>query len=221
MSKDEALTLIEPVSFIPDINEDYSRVMERNSYTQVSAQLIGAGVWQSGDSNSMIAMRSNRDCCEAKILHYNEGIGYGYCFCPECGKTVLESKPRLGRFDIPEGMHDQTPQGDGLPFHYHIDRKDYKNSVKGRRIPCYTHDKIKRNVILGGLIQTDYCELKLKDFYGSWIQRNSENDRLLITLGILFTKAYTEYINKDKNDVSFALMPNGHLCIFDTNPGGS
>lgn len=221
MSKDVALTLIEPVSFIPDINEDYSRVMERNSYTQVSAQLIGAGVWQSGDSNSMIAMRSNRDCCEAKILYYNEGIGYGYCFCPECGKTVLETKPRLGRFDIPEGMHDQTPQGDGLPFHYHIDRKDYKNSVKGHRIPCYSHDKIKRNVILGGLIQTDYCELKLKDFYGNWIQRNSENDRLLITLGILFTKAYTEYINKDRNDVSFALMPNGHLCIFDTNPGGS
>lgn len=221
MSKDEALTLIEPVSFIPDINEDYSRVMEKNSYTQVSAQLIGAGVWQSGDSNSMIAMRSNRDCCEAKILYYNEGIGYGYCFCPECGKTVLETKPRIGRFDIPEGMHDQVPQGDGLPFHYHIDRKDYKNSVKGRRIPCYSHAKIKRNVILGGLIQTDYCELKLKDFYGNWIMRNAENDRLLITLGILFTKAYTEYINKDRNDVSFALMPNGHLCIFDTNPGGS
>lgn len=217
MSKDEALTLIEPVSFIPDINEDYSRIMERNSYTQVSAQLIGAGIWQSGDSNSMIAMRSNRDCCEAKILYYNEGIGYGYCFCPVCGKTVLETKPRLGRFDIPVDMHDQTPQGDGLPFHYHIDRKDINN----HRIQCYSHDKIKRNVILGGLIQTDYCELKLRDFYGNWILRNVENDRLLITLGILLTKAFTEYINKDRNDVSFALMPNGHLCIFDTNPGGS
>ncbi len=221
MSKDEALTLIEPVSFIPDINEDYSRIIEKNSYTQVSAQLIGAGAWQSPDSNSMIAVRSNMDCCEAKILYYNEGIGYGYCFCPECGKTVLETKPRMGRFDIPEGMNDQVPQGDGLPFHYHIDRKDYKNSVKGRKIPCYSHDKIKRNVILGGLIQTDYCEIKLKDFYGHWILRNAENDCLLITLGILFTKAYTELINKDRSDVSFALMPNGHLCIFDTNPGGS
>lgn len=221
MSGDEALTLIEPVSFIPDINEDYSRIMEKNSYTQVSAQLIGAGVWQSGDSNSMIAMRSNRDCCEAKILYYNEGIGYGYCFCPVCGKAILETKKKQGHFDIPEGMHDQTSQDGGLSFHYHIDRKDFRNSAKGRRIPCYSHNKIKRNVILGGLIQTDYCELKLKDFYGNWIQRNPENDRLLITLGILFTKAYTEYINKDRNDVSFALMPNGHLCVFDTNPGGS
>lgn len=222
LSNDVALTLIEPVSFIPDINEDYSRVIEKNSYTQVSAQLIGAGVWQSVDSNSMIAMRSNLDCCEAKILYYNEGIGYGYCFCPECGKTVLETKPRIGHFDVPEEMDDQVPQGDGLPFHYHIDRKDYKNSIKGRRIPCYSHNTIKRNVILGGLIQTDYCEIMIKDFYGNWIiQRNAENDRLLITLGILFTKAYTEYINKDRNDVSFALMPNGHLCIFDTNPGGS
>ena len=221
LSNDEALTLIEPVSFIPDINEDYSRVIERNSYTQVSAQLIGAGVWQSVDSNSMIAMRSNIDCCEAKILYYNEGIGYGYCFCPQCGKTVIETKPGIGRFDIPEGMDDQVPQGDGVPFHYHIERKNYRNNNRGYGIPCYSHNKIKRNVILGGLIQTDYCEIMIKDFYGHWIQRNAENDLLLITLGILFTKAFTEYINKDRNDVSFALMPNGHLCIFDTNPGGS
>lgn len=220
ISRSKELELIEPVSFIPDVNEEYSRVIDKNAYTQVSAQLIGAGTWQNGDSHSMIAMRSNRDCCEAKILYYNEGIGYGYCFCPDCGKTILETKPRIGKFDIPENMNDQQPQDGGRPFHYHIDRRDYKNNRKGKRIPCYPK-KIYRNVILGGLIQTDYCEIKTKDLYGHWIERSTENDSFLITLGILFTKAFTEFINKDRNDVSFALMPNGHLCIFDTNPGGS
>ena len=220
ISRSKELELIEPVSFIPDVNEEYSRVIDKNAYTQVSAQLIGAGAWQNGESYSMIAMRSNRDCCEAKILYYNEGIGYGYCFCPDCGKTIMETKPRIGRFDIPESMNDQQPLDGGRPFHFHIDRRDYKNKVGGKRIPCYPK-KIYRNVILGGLIQTDYCEIKTKDLNGHWIERSTENDSFLITLGILFTKAFTEYINKDCNDVSFALMPNGHLCIFDTNPGGS
>ncbi len=221
ISRSKELELIEPVSFIPDVNEDYSRVIDKNAYTQVSAQLIGASAWQNGEShNSMIAMRSNRDCCEAKILYYNEGIGYGYCFCPDCGKTILETKPRIGKFDIPEDMNDQQPKDGGRPFHYHIDRRNKGNKGKGKRIPCYPK-KIFRNVILGGLIQTDYCEVKIKDLYGHWIERSKENDSFLITLGILLTKAFTEYINKDRNDVSFALMPNGHLCIFDTNPGGS
>lgn len=217
------LKLIEPVSFIPDINEDYTRVIDKNSYTQVSAQLIGAGPWQGDETMNLMAMRSNRDCCEAKILYYNEGIGAGYCFCPDCGKTVLEMNHYGSRYNYPDGMHDQTSTKDGtsFDFHYRIDRKDYKGNARGKRIRCFSKN-IMRNVILGGLIQTDYCEVKIKtEKNGGWIYRNTDNDKLLITLGILLTKSFTEYIGKDRKDVSFAIMPNGHLCIFDTNPGGS
>lgn len=222
VSNKEELVLVEPVSYIPDINADYTRIVDKNSYTQVSAQLIGAGPWQ-GESRSLIAMRSNRDCCDAKILYYNEGTGYGYCFCPDCGKTVLESSNYGSKFKYPEEMNDQSSKKDGqeYQFHYRIDRKDYKNSKRGKRIRCI-QKKIMRNVILGGLIQTDYCEIKVREgFDDFWMMRDIDNDKVLITLGIVITKTFTEYIGKDRKDVGFAIMPNGHLCIFDTNPGGS
>ena len=74
----EELTMIEPYAFIPDINEDYSRVVEDAPYTQVSAQLIGAGDWADfSRSSSLISVRNNRDCGDANILYYNEGLGFG------------------------------------------------------------------------------------------------------------------------------------------------
>ena len=48
------------------------------------------------------------------------------------------------------------------------------------------------------------------------------NDKtLLTTLGLVISRVFTEYIGKDRNSVDFIVMNNGHLCIFDTNPGGS
>ncbi len=216
------LELIEPVSFIPDINEDYTRVVDKNPYTQVSAQLVGTGEWSDmNDSASLITMRNNRDCGEAKILYYNEGIGYGYAFCPDCGKTVVETF-RAMRYDMPAEMQNQpgeNSKGEIKNFHYKINRRNNN----GSRIACNFDKKIKRNVILGGLIQTDYCEIKIrKSKTGHWLERQDEQtNQLLITIGILITKNFVEYIGKDRKDVDFAIMPNGHLCIFDSNPGGS
>ena len=44
---------------------------------------------------------------------------------------------------------------------------------------------------------------------------------LLFTLGIVFTQSLVEILGKDRNAVDFAILPFGHLCIFDTNPGGA
>ena len=44
---------------------------------------------------------------------------------------------------------------------------------------------------------------------------------LLFTLGIVFTQALVEILGKERNAVDFAILPFGHLCIFDTNPGGA
>ena len=226
VSGKEELTFVEPISFIPDINEGFTRVVERNAYTQVSAQLIGAGSWQ-GDSNSMIATRNNRDCCEAKILYYNQGIGYGYCFCSVCGKAVLETSNRGKKYDYPQEMNDQTKKdanGQTISYHYHIDRINVKNQ-RNPKIEC-SQNKILRHVILGGLIQTDYCEIQFRPSANAqWIGADTFDRAthvpILNVLGIVITRTFTEYIGKDRKDVSFAIMPNGHLCVFDTNPGGS
>lgn len=219
------LTLIEPYAFIPDINEGYSRTDEPSPYTQVSAQLIGAGQWPDfSKSTSLVAVRNNRDCGDAKILYYNEGVGFGYCFCSNCGKMVLESG--VGKSsNMPQDMHDLSKDINGEPFPYHnmINyRKEKRNG--GSPVECFSQKKkVLRNVIIGGLIQTDYSEIKIRTQRNiPWINtRMDGNDKLLITLGIVFTQKFVESLGKDRGDVDFAITPDCHLCIFDTNPGGS
>lgn len=216
------LTLIEPTSFIPDINENATRVVDRSPYTQVSAQLIGVDeYWTDFSSkNSLISMRNNEDCMNAQILYYNEGRGYGYQFCSKCGKTIMESYIATSSLKGLEEMHnEEETKADGTKksFHYMINRLNEKKRAK-----CPSGN-IFRNVIIGGLIQTDYCEIKIrKNSTASWLQsRDDANKKLLTTLGILMADVFTDYIGKERRDIDFVVMPNGHLCIFDTNPGGS
>lgn len=217
----KALTLIEPVSFIPDINEGESRVVDRNPFTQVSAQLIGANKWNDMNNTSSLFMtRNNLDCGEAKILYYNEGVGYGYAFCRDCGKTVLETHAAqlYANLDGMQNEHEKDGNGDIKSFHYKINRKE-KN---GRKSKCGYISKIERNVIIGGLLQTDYTEIKIRmDRTQLWVDSKIDIENLLITLGVVITNQFVEYLGKDRNDVDFVVMPNAHLCIFDTNPGGS
>lgn len=217
------LTMVEPYAFIPDINEEHSRTVDDAPYTQVSAQLIGAGDWADlSNTSSLVSVRNNRDCGDANILYYNEGIGFGYCFCANCGKAVLESAPGTGLIRMPADMHNEVKEvaGEEQHFHFMINRKDKNN----RRISCFSNkDKIKRNVIIGGLIQTDYSELRFRrDDQSPWIfDRNDDNMKLVITLGVVFTQTFVERLGKDRQDIDFAVTPDCHLCIFDTNPGGS
>lgn len=44
---------------------------------------------------------------------------------------------------------------------------------------------------------------------------------LLITLGLLFVRALSEELNVERTDLDFTITPNGHICIFDANPGSS
>lgn len=221
----EELTMIEPYAFIPDVNEDYSRVVEDAPYTQVSAQLVGAGDWADfANSSSLVSVRSNRECGDANILYYNEGIGFGYCFCSNCGKAILETAPApgRGRRNMPGEMDNMVSDVNGTPYHYMINRRRPLKGKRFAKVECFSvRDKIKRNVIIGGLIQTDYSEIRIRhDERAPWLSDRSE-ENLLVTLGIVFTQTFVESLGKNRQDVDFAITPNGHLCIFDTNPGGS
>ena len=49
----------------------------------------------------------------------------------------------------------------------------------------------------------------------------TKEENLLFTLGIVFTQALVDILGKERGAVDFAIMPNGHLCVFDCNPGGA
>ena len=217
------VNLVQPVRFLPDPNEDYSRVMDENVYTHVSAQLIGTKDWGNKITEpNLFSTRRSDDTGNANILYYNEGIGHGYAMCISCGKMCLETDPvEEGKASIPYDIDDK--QNEKGRYHFAIEReKKHRCFASGRK------DSIKRNVIIGDLMQTDYCEIRIRHTGDtSWISfsTNQETDRkntnLLITLGIVFTQSLIELKGWERGSVDFAVMQNRHLCIFDTNPGGS
>jgi len=218
------LELIEPVGFVPDMNEERSRIMDTNDFTRVSAQLIGTEDWQNTVTEPhLFSVRSNRDSGDAKILYYNEGLGYGYCFCTRCGRMVLETDvadPNDKLADMSREMNTLRSKTEGRPnYHFAISGKDFHKGCGGSN----NASVIRRNVIIGGLIQTDFVEIRIRHKgKQSWMRyRTRENEKLLFTLGIVFTQSLLDILGKERGSIDFTIMPNGHICLFDTNPGGA
>lgn len=219
----ENLSMVQPVRFLPDPNEDYSRIVDENTYTHVSAQLIGTKDWSNKVTEpNLFSTRRSDDTGNANILYYNEGIGFGYAMCMDCGKMCVETGPvEEGKTPIPNDIDDK--QNDKGRYHFAIDReKKHRCYGSGKK------DRIKRNVIIGDLMQTDYCEIRLRhkgDTNWMTFSRDEETDRknrnLLVTLGIVLSQALIELKGWERGSVDFAVMQNRHLCIFDTNPGGA
>lgn len=210
----EELELIQPYAFIPDVNESDTRHVEHSSYTRVDAQLIGAGEWYTSDNGThLISVRASEESGDASILYYNDGIGYGYCYCPNCGKTSLEQ----GTSTVTPNDFDDYTAKDGR---CHKDIQKLGTKAKPELCKSTAFKKVRRNVIIGNTIQTDYCEIKVRrSTSGDWI--NDSNDSLTLTIALIFTKLLAERIGVEQRDMSFTIMPNGNICIYDTNPGGS
>lgn len=219
----ENLTMVQPVKFLPDPNEDYSRIADENVHTHVSAQLIGTTDWENKVTEpNLFSTRVSDNSGNAKILYYNEGIGFGYAICMTCGKMTLETRQIDERAaNIPEDI-DNLKKGTSR-FHYAINKdKQTRCFGSGKR------ERIKRNVIIGDLMQTDYCEIRIRrKNTNNWISTSpnadtdQQNINLLTTLGIVFSQALVELKGWDRGSVDFTVMQNRHICIFDTNPGGS
>lgn len=236
----KVLTYLPPCKFSVEKEEEgkeeYTRVEERNRYTQVNAQLIDVTDWQGNAGEHLYCVRTNADEGNGRIFYYNQGDGYGYCICPTCGKAVLETEPenfpKQGvpcEKNVPSGFYEKEKINLSTgPQSYHKHVRGYGKDFDNHKIKnVCLETNVWRNVVIGDCIQTDFAEIKIRKTVTShWIANNSDDDsdgnaKLLTTLGIVFTRVLTEYLGKESRDVDFLVMHNGHLCIFDTNPGGS
>ena len=217
------LTLVRPILYNADINGTCTRCVESNAKTSVSAQLVDVAKWQeSSNPKRMLDMRSNKEAGNGQILYTNIGIGYGYAFCKNCGKAMIElaPAPRGGAVNLPDGFSDKDADGKLLDYHINIRTPKSKN---GHQEKCWNKfNPFLRNIVIGDTIQTDFCEIMIrKEVDGMWLNGQSEYKALLTTIGLLISTTFADYLGKDRNDIDFVVMQNGHLCIYDTNPGGS
>lgn len=216
------LEMIQPTEFLPDINETENRIIGSNIFTRVNAQLVGTSEWRDIVTEPhLFSMRNNRESGSAKILYYNDGIGYGYCHCTSCGKTVLETAVADSRRkleNLPTEFNNRTNEDESMAYHFKISSKTTTDFCSGSNHP----ESVRRNVILGDLIQTDYTEIRIRlKNEKKWINRADQYMNLLVTLGLVFSRSLAEILGKDTSAISFAITPNGHICVFDTNPGGA
>lgn len=216
--------LAQPVSFLPDRNEETSRLLEPSPFTHVNAQLIGTTDWSDEVSEPhLFSVRCNRDTGDAKILYYNEGLGFGYCLCTRCGRAVVERRAA----DAANSLNELPPEMNTRATATEPVKRYHFNIAFDKPKPCMgaaPGGGVRRNVILGDLIQTDFCEIRIRHcgetkWHGS--KSRAADERLLFTLGVVLTRALLECLGKDPGAVGFSVMPNGHLCLFDTNPGGA
>ena len=226
VNKKVELEMVEPVSFLPDIEDSMNRIIDNKAFTHVNAQLIGTDDWSDAVTDPhLFSLRSNLETGNANILYYNEGKGYGYCFCPRCGRIVLEddvadiNEP----LQFPIDFNTRTPrikQGEQPKPKYHI---AISGKDAGKPCPCSNKpDIIKRNIIIGGLLQTDFTEIRIRHKNkSSWMSERNREENLLYTLGIVFTQALADILGKERTAIDFTITPNSHICIFDTNPGGA
>ena len=214
------LELIEPVGFTRDINEDYNRIKNNNVFTYVNAQLIGADKWSDTDHHQrLFEFRSSQGDETSQILSYNLGFGYGFCVCKLCGKAMIEYEANDADdclVNLPVDFNNETVIIGGADRTFHYDIRKEKNQ-RNRHFGIIGNDyTLKRNMLLGGSIQTDYCEIRLYDNHRN-VMRDSE---ILHTLGISIVNVLSKYIGIERKDISFIVL-NDSICIYDTAKGGA
>lgn len=215
------IELIEPVGFTRDINEEFNRIKDNNIFTYVNAHIIGADKWSNNDINQrLFEFRSSQEDETSQVLFYNLGIGYGFCVCKLCGKAVVE----LMKDDaddcltnLPKDFNNEEYKINNViegTFHYDI-RKEQNQTTKHFGIIGNDYT-LKRNMLLGGSIQTDYCEIRLYDNHRNVIK----DSEIFHTLGITIVNVLSKYIGIERKDISFIVL-NDSICIYDTAKGGA
>ena len=194
--------------------------------TNIGVQLIGAGDWRENESHKLITWRTNEDETNSQILYFDMGqYGYGYLICDECGYAI----PAPRKFDRNRD-EDEIAQ---LMYYEKIDRKSGNAKwVHDYRFECKADmdsliGNIRTNIVLGGTIQTDYCELALfdpKDMQLGQMQATEQTRKIGNTLGVLLCSSLSRRLGCDRGELDFVTRDqNGKLsiCIFDVAKGGS
>ncbi len=159
--------------------------------------LLEMDAWQPKTNSAKMSIRCSTP--RSEILFYNKGAsGYGYAFCPYCGRMKSEKSP-----DSTERM---------MPHHKHLLAST----------PCLGGENdgaaVRRHVLLVGRYQTDFVEIKFHDKNNNLI----EDSETLYSLGVILSRKLTELLGVNDGEIEFGYdVINHSIFIYDTALGGA
>lgn len=208
-----SISMITPTGFYP--HSETSRITKRKSMGyEIGTMLLGVGNWADNNQQRLYNHRANSsfdgNVQNAKILYYNMGYGKGFYVCKGCGYAV----------PVPMDVNANTEteiitglMGEGHRYRSQKCTLDDKN----------LSNEILRRQILGGTIQTDFCEIALYDELNQPMLNNKTNECIATTLGLMLCRSYADERGYDRNEIDFIVRKqNGEIsiCVYDTAKGG-
>lgn len=190
--------VVEPVAFSVAWGAKPTRKMNSlGSLNFIQPVLLEMEPWEEKSSSAKMIVRCSTP--KSEILFYNRGRnGYGYAFCPYCGK--MESEKNIDSFGRPLAGHRHLTNGLPCP-----------GGLAGG-------SNIRRHVLLVGRYQTDFVELKFYNENNLLI----EDSETLFSLGVILSRKLTELLGVNDGEIDFGYNSNSHtIFIYDTALGGA
>ena len=213
-----SIEMITPTGFYP--SKDTSRITTKDAMDlKIGTELIGVGEWIATNNHRLYATRTNLDSQNPEILYYNKGYGKGYYVCKSCGYAL----------PVPTTRGNQTENELISNLMYHTDKKgnlyhNGRDKLCKANINAAIDNGFFKRVVLGGTIQTDYCEIALFDRVSHQLRFSEENLMIGTTLGLMLCRKFAALSGFDRGEIDFIVRNqdnNVSICIYDTAKGGS
>lgn len=190
--------VVEPAAFTVAWGTKPTRKMNGiGSMSFIQPVLLEMDPWQERTSSAKMTVRCSTS--RSEILFYNRGRnGFGYEFCPYCGK--MESEKKIDSTEPVLSGHKHLTTGTPCPG----------GALRG--------SGVRRHVLLVGRYQTDFVEIK---FYNS--DNCLETDpETLYSLGVILSRKLTELLGVNDGEIDFGYNAGSHsIFIYDTALGGA
>lgn len=189
--------VVEPAAFSVAYGSKPTRKMNNSSMNFVQPVLLEMEPWQKRTSSAKLTVRCSTP--KSEILFYNMGrLGYGYEFCPYCGK--MQSEEGLDSSEIILAGHKHLSSGSACPG----------GESNG--------SSIRRHVLLVGRYQTDFVEIKIYDKFDNQVV----DTETLYSLGVILSRKLTELLGVNDGEIEFGYDNINHsIFIYDTALGGA
>lgn len=190
--------VVEPAAFSVAWNSTPTRKMDTiGGMNFIQPILLEMDPWLSKTNSAKMSIRCSTP--RSEILFYNKGTnGYGYAFCPYCGRMKSETSPDSNE---------------------HI-MSGHKHLLASTTCPGGENNgaSVRRHVLLVGRYQTDFVEIKFYDNDNNLV----EDSETLYSLGVILSRKLTELLGVNDGEIEFGYDSINHsIFIYDTALGGA